>query len=239
MLGLFIKIMKRAFFIMLAGIIAVILILFFKPKPNAVIEPVTEQMPVSTPTNTAAVLEGIIFQAELTTQIPPTIATTTETRKILDVAKAQNLADWTNAMPNIKLWSHFQTRSSWVADQRDTNNYPTMILTGVNGITIQYKTKLTSIDAMGNHVREIELQTPFMDIDETREFGKALLQMMGKDTASFDAWCNKVGNNWIDAPLYDSYNARQPNNDKTYAFGTHITFNNEKPWYIDFIISDP
>lgn len=228
--------MKRSILILLAGVIGIAVIWFFRPKPTVVNEVAIPQ-PIQT--NMTPVLVVKNPPIETITQAPPAIIATTESKKPLDVLKAQSLADWTNVIPNIKLWSHFRTRSSWVADQRDTNNYPVILLTGVNGKTIQYKAKLTSVDAMGDRVREIQLQSGWMNIADTRSLGDSLLQMMGKDTASFDAWCNKVGNNWIDQPEWTSGGLRMPDGNKFYGFATHITFNNESPWYVDFFVSDP
>src|SRR5690348_14120738 len=193
--------MKRSFLILLAGVIGVILLFLFRPKQSAVNES------SSVPTNAVMVLAitnsaAANIPAETTTQTAPAI-TSPEPKRIIDGIKTQSLADWTNAIPNIKQWSQFRGRSSWVAAPMDTNNYPIILLTGANG-TIQFKAKLTSVDAMDDDVREIELHTPDMSIDETRKFGESLLGMMSKDKSDFDAWCDKVGNNWVDAPLYGS-----------------------------------
>jgi len=61
---------------------------------------------------------------------------------------------------------------------------------------------------------------------------------MGKDKTGFNAWCDKVGNRWMDEPGFTSAASHLPNSDKTFGFQARATFNNEKPWYILLIISD-
>jgi hypothetical protein len=56
--------------------------------------------------------------------------------------------------------------------------------------------------------------------------------MLGQDPTDFLAWCNKVGNNWLDAPLYST-------GDHYYGFQILNTYNNENPWYINFLIMHP
>lgn len=199
-------------------------------------EPVATLQPIQT--NLAPILVVKNPPIEIITQTPSMVVAPAEPLKNLDATKAQSLADWTNAIPNIKQWSRFRNRSSWVSAPMNTNNYAVLLLTGINGSAIQFTAKLTSVDAMGDHVREVELHTQDMNIDETHEFGDSLLQMMGKDTASFDAWCNKVGNKWVDAPLYSSDSSQVPDSNKFYNFQMLRSYGDEKPWVINFIITD-
>jgi hypothetical protein len=78
-----------------------------------------------------------------------------------------------------------------------------------------------------------------MDIDETRELGLQICNMFGRDPSDFIAWCNKVGNHWLDAPLYSSRNIYMPNSNETFGFQTLRTYTDEKPWYINFVITSP
>jgi hypothetical protein len=228
---------KRPFFILFAGITAAVLILVFRPKQSTINEPIVASK--SLYTNTAADLETTnSSSAKIATQAPAPAVAQVEPKKILDAIKAQSLADWTNTIPNIKQWSHFRGRSSWVADQRDANHYPVILLTGANGKTIQYKAKLTSVDAMGDYVREIELQSGWVDITDVRSLGDSLLQMMGMDETGFNSWSDKVENNWVDAPLYNSPVSQVPNSSKYYGFQILRSYNNDKPWSINFIITD-
>jgi len=226
--------MKRPFIILLAGAIGIALILFFRPK-----SPVVNVSAIqSTPTDTVPVVAIKNAPTEITTQTPPIVVASTQPPKLLDATKAQTIADWTNAVPNLKVWNHFRNENSWLAEQRNPTNAPTLLLTGANGDPIQYKTKLTDIETVGDHIRRVELQSVWMDIADTRSLGDSLLQMMGEDKIGFDEWCAKVGNNWVDAPLYDSPDSQVPNSNKFYGFQMLRSYNNEKPWVIYFIISD-
>lgn len=68
-----------------------------------------------------------------------------------------------------------------------------------------------------------------MNIDETREFGLQLCNMLEVDPKDFLAWCGQVGNHWLDAPLFNTGN-------KSYGFGIRRTYNDEKSWFINFVI---
>lgn len=229
--------MKRPFYILLAGVVAVGLILFFRPKPPAANEPIVT--PKSLYTNTATALKITnSSSAEITTQVSAPTVTSVEPKKILDAIKAQSIADWTNAVPNLKVWNHFRSESSWVAVQKDTNNYPVLLLGGMNGNTVQFAAKLIDVETVDVHIRRVELHTPNMSINQTRKLGESLLEMMGKDKSSFDAWCDRVGNNWVDAPLFGSGSSQVPDSNKFYGFQMLRSYGNEKPWVINFIITD-
>lgn len=228
--------MKHSFLILLAGVIGIVAILYFRPKPSVVNEQAATPQPMQTNIAPVSVVKNPPI--ETISQTPPTIIVPTEPKEPLDAIKMQSLSDWTNAIPKIKQWSSFRGRSSWVAASRNTNDYPIILLTGINGSKIQFTASLTSVSAMEDHVQEIELHTPDMNIDEAREFGESLLQMMSKDKTSFNAWCDKVGNNWVDAPLYSSDSSQVPDSGKFYNFQMLRSYGNEKPWVINFIISD-
>lgn len=103
-----------------------------------------------------------------------------------------------------------------------------------DGRTVAYDATFVSITAKnetGNLI-EVQMQTPNMNIDETRDLGLQLCNMLGVDSKDFLVWCDKVGNHWLDAPLYATGN-------KSYGFQTLRTFNDEKPWFINFIIQNP
>jgi len=80
---------------------------------------------------------------------------------------------------------------------------------------------------------EAELQTPNMNIDETRELGVQLCKLIGQDPTEFLAWCDKVGNHWLDAPLYGT------KSNAPLSFKILMTYNNDKPWCIDLAIGYP
>jgi len=229
--------MKRSFFILLAGVVGVGLILVFRPKQAVINEPVSMPQSVSTDEVAAVVIKDV--STELITQTSPPIFVPVPRKKPFDVVRAQSLADWTNAIPNIKQRSQFRGRSSWVAASIDTNSFPVILLTGANGNTFKFTAKLTDVEARDDDVRTIELHTPDMNIEEIREFGKQLCELQGLDATDFLAWCDKVGNQWVDAPLYDGKSLPLPNSNKFYGFGILRAYNNEKPWCINFFITSP
>jgi hypothetical protein len=102
---------------------------------------------------------------------------------------------------------------------------------------VQFTAKLADVEIIDEHVRRVELQSVWMNIADTRSLGDSLLQMLGKDDGGFDAWCDKVGNNWIDAPLYSSGGSQIPESGKFCGFQILNTFNNEQPWTINFVIT--
>jgi hypothetical protein len=228
--------MKRSFLILFAGVVGILLMLILKPKQPTVNQPIQPQRTLTN--NTVTVSDVTNTPTETAVQTFPNAVAQTEPQKNLNAMAAQNIADWTNAIPHFKQWSHFRTRSSWVADQGITNNYPIILLTGANGNTLQFTTKLTSVDTMSDHIRQVELQSPFMNIEEIKNFGQQLCALLDIDPKDFLAWCNQVGNTWVDQPIFYSGAGISPDPAKAVAFNIRQTFNNEKPWYIDFVFTD-
>lgn len=131
----------------------------------------------------------------------------------------------------------FTLDQRWLVEQHGRKvGLPIVLSQG--GKTVQYSAVLISINAENNtgNIAEIEMQTPNMDIDETKKLGLQLYDMFGLDPSDFLAWCNKVGNHWLDSPLYGSKDIHDPNSGKIFAFKTLHAYNDEKPWLIDFII---
>jgi hypothetical protein len=111
-----------------------------------------------------------------------------------------------------------------------------------NGQTNFYKTRFINLDIYeggGGKIMEVQMHSPIMNIDETKELGLQLCNMLGQDPADFLAWCDKVGNHWLDAPLYYSKSSRDPDSNRIIEFKTLMTYTDAKPWYIDFIIMNP
>jgi hypothetical protein len=146
---------------------------------------------------------------------------------------ATNLEQWKAAIKGLKPLAGFTVEQHWLVEQPGrTNGIP--IVLSIGDKTVQYSAVLISVNAQNENgqVRRVEMQSSNMNIDETRELGLQLCDMLGVDPKDFIAWCNKVGNHWLDAPLYSTGSASG-------AFGIHMTYNNEKPWYINFVISHP
>jgi hypothetical protein len=143
---------------------------------------------------------------------------------------AINLEQWKKAIKGLKKEAGFITEQHWLVEQpgRKTGLPITLSL---GDKTVQYSAVLVSVTAKNEtgNVMEVEMQTPNMNIDETRELGLQLCNMLGVDPKDFLAWCDKVGNHWLDAPLYGTGN-------KFYSFQTLMTYNNDSPWSINFMI---
>jgi hypothetical protein len=163
--------------------------------------------------------------------------TTGLSRDAVDAVNAE-VAAWTNAVPNLKVWIHSRNFLSLVADEGSSTNYPAVFITGANGDKIEYTAKLTSVHAIGDHVQRVELQSPNMTIDETRTLGLQLCKVLGIDSKDFLSWCDKVGNRWLDQPVFASKNGISPVPSKTVGFTANATFNDRKPWFITFICTD-
>ncbi len=126
----------------------------------------------------------------------------------------------------------YQNKEMW--DMEQTNRRTGVSLMLIKGTQIvQYEATLVDISAKkpGGDLMEVQIQTPNMNIEETKELGLKLCNMMEVDPKDFQAWCDKVGNHWLDAPLYAT--------NHYYGFGINRTYDNEKPWFINFIIEHP
>jgi|SRR5665213_508415 len=113
-------------------------------------------------------------------------------------------------------------------------------LKGVNGKSIGFTTDTmwALTDKSDDHVHELVLHSPWLDIDGVRQVGLELEKAWGLDPTDFLAWCNKVGNNWIDAPLYSAGNGFPPVPEPYIGFSVRRTTDNEKPWVIVLTIQE-
>lgn len=151
----------------------------------------------------------------------------------INALTATNLDQWKSMISGLKHSDNFGRWSSWIMEQ--TNH-----LTGIpvvfeeNGKMVSYKVQFIDVRVFsdGERVRRVEMHSPSMDIDETRKLGLQLGGMFGVDSKDFLAWCDKVGNHWMDQQLYAT-------GERSYGFQILNTFNNEKPWSINFIIQNP
>jgi len=103
-----------------------------------------------------------------------------------------------------------------------------------NGQTNFYKARFINIDVYQDSdgkIMEVQMHSPIMNIDETRELGLQLCNMLGQDPSGFLAWCDKAGNHWLDAPLYGVGESS-----RRYSFQILRTYTDDKPWYINFMI---
>ncbi|MGH7975652.1 MAG: hypothetical protein ACREDS_06365 [Limisphaerales bacterium] len=157
----------------------------------------------------------------------------------LNAFTATSLNQWTNALPRLHRLNPSKYEEAWILEERNPNKHPSVLLVGKNGDNLNYLLDFVDIQVKPNgHIRQVELQTPFMDIDDIRDFGTQLCALLDINPNNFLAWCDKVGNQWVDQPIFYSGGGDSLSPGKTVAFNIRHTFNNEKPWYIDFVLSD-
>jgi hypothetical protein len=104
------------------------------------------------------------------------------------------------------------------------------------GLKVILFTALT--DNSDDHVRQLTLNSSWLDIDQVRQIGLQLEDAWGLDPVDFLAWCDKVGNKWLDAPLFNSRNGIAPFPNQYIGFGVHRTTNDKNPWIIIVSIED-
>jgi hypothetical protein len=141
---------------------------------------------------------------------------------------ATNLEQWKTIIPGLRKLSGFKISEYWAMDQ--TNRRTGVPVTMINnGQMLVYKVNLANISfTKGTNVMEVELHSPIMDINETRQLGSELCAILGADPRGFLLWCDQVGNNWKDEPSYTV-------GDQHLNFQTKPSFGEQTPWYINFI----
>jgi hypothetical protein len=162
---------------------------------------------------------------QLTTEAVSTILFT-------NALTATNLEQWTNTIRDLKPLAGFKFQQHWLVEQPGrTNGIP--IILNLGDKTVQYNAVLVSILAKNEtgDIMEVEMQTPNMNIDDTRELGLQLCNMLQIDPKNFLAWCDKVGNNWLDQPLFGDGDGHHH-----YSFHLLRSSNDERPWLINFMI---
>ncbi|HLX69682.1 MAG TPA: hypothetical protein VKV04_08660 [Verrucomicrobiae bacterium] len=157
----------------------------------------------------------------------------------LNVFAATNLDEWTNALPELHRLNPSKYEESWILEECNPDKQRSVRLAGKDGDHLTYPVSFVDVRVKpGGHIRQVELQSPSMNIDEIRKFGLRLCDLLSIDENGLRNWCNQVGNNWVDQPLFYSGAGISPNPGKAVAFNIRRTFNNEKPWYIDFVYTD-
>ena len=151
----------------------------------------------------------------------------------INALAATNLDQWKAIISGLKQFGDNKYHQDWVMEQTNRISGVPMLLE-TSGQTVSYKVRfidITIINETGK-ILCIETHSPIMNIDETRELGSQLFSLFGWDSKGFLKWCDKVGNHWLDAPLFTG-------GDLAHTFNVRNTFNNEKPWYIEFDINNP
>ncbi|HEY5345898.1 MAG TPA: hypothetical protein VIK62_06100 [Verrucomicrobiae bacterium] len=163
-----------------------------------------------------------------------------ESTEPINALMATNLEQWKNAVKGLKPLAGFTLNQHWLAEQPG-RKIGLPITLSQEGKAVQYSAVLISVNAENNtgDIIKVEMQTPNMNIDETRTLGLKLCAMLGRDPSDFLAWCDKVGNHWLDAPLFSSHGQRMPDGNKYEGFGIYMTYNDERPWMINYFITSP
>jgi len=223
--------MKKLPYILLAlAVIAIVLICLTKRS--------IKESPIFEPTNTVIELQSETNLTKIVPNVPikvprpnPAVGTNEPIAEMTNALTAMNLAQWTNAVKSLKPLAGFKFQQHWLVEQQGrTNGIPIVLSLGDK--TVQYKAVLISILAKNEtgDIMEVEMQTPNMTIDETRELGTQICTMLNIDPKGFLAWCDQVGNHWLDQPLFGDGDGHH------YSFHLLHSYNNEKPWLINFMI---
>jgi hypothetical protein len=156
---------------------------------------------------------------------------------LFNVTTATNLDQWKAAISN--LHNDSVLRENWVMRQSDTNTGVRLIISGTNQTWVEFDSNFISIKTKtsSDAIHRIEIQGVGMNIAEIHVIGRVLLKLMGKGESNFNAWCDKIGSHPVDAPLYTSDNAHLYSG-RVCGFEILSGHDPEKPWMINFIITD-
>ncbi len=149
---------------------------------------------------------------------------------------ATNLEQWKMMVKGLRYSDTFGNTNSngwksWVMEKHGMDaSIPIKLV--VNGQVLLYNANFIDVDALisDGEIQSVKLHSPKMNIDETRTLGLQLCKMLDIDPKEFLAWSDKVGNHWLDAPLYSNGGA-------AFGFGIYMTYNDKKPWYVILIIN--
>jgi hypothetical protein len=155
------------------------------------------------------------------------------TNKMPNALTATNLEQWKEMIKGLKYSDNFGNLDSWVMEQTNqTMGIPVLLIKNSKPVSFKVRFINVFVKDGSNKVFSVDIHSPIMNIDETRSLGLELCNMFGFDSTDFSAWCDKVGNHWLDAPLYGIGGGN-------YSLNIRHTFDNEKPWYIDLVIANP
>jgi hypothetical protein len=168
------------------------------------------------------------------------IETSESSVEMTNALTTTNIEQWKAAIKDLKPLAGFKFKQNWMMEKTNRLDGVPVILQQ-NSNTVAFSARFIDINAKNEtgDIIGVEIHSPIMDIDETRELGLQLCNMLGHDPSDFLAWCDKVGNHWLDAPLYDGFSVPIPNSDKFCGFGVKTTYTDGKPWYILFFITSP
>jgi hypothetical protein len=152
------------------------------------------------------------------------------TNELPDVLAATNIEQWKSIIPNLQKDSSMPNSSMpnfWRTKERQ-KGVDTVVLKS-KGQSIFYKTASVDVCVANSagDVLEADIYTPKMDIVETRELGLKICKMFNFDSNKFLAWCNSVGNNWLDSTLFSA-------GDYDHFFRIRHSYNDQQPWIMIF-----
>jgi hypothetical protein len=156
---------------------------------------------------------------------------------LFNVATATNLDQWKAAITN--LHNDSVLKENWVMRQSDTNKGVRLIISGTNQTWVEFDSNFIKIKTKKSStaLHRIEIQGVGMNIADIRVIGRVLLKVMGKDESNFNAWCDKIGSHPVNIPLFTSDNAHLYNG-RICGFEILSGHDPEKPWMINFIVTD-
>jgi hypothetical protein len=148
-----------------------------------------------------------------------------------DVLSATNLEQWKSLIRDLKQVALVPRH--WTTDRFRVGAPP--VLLKHNGQTIIYRAEAVDVSLLSSteDFLEAEIYSPKMNINETRELGLKQCSMFDFDTNKFLTWCNSVGNNWLDAPMFS-----QTDHSHLHFLKVRKSYNDERPWYIVFAVSE-
>ena len=157
--------------------------------------------------------------------------------ELFNALTATNLGQWKAMIKDLQKLGGFEHNQCWVMEGQISNaiskgNLGRYFILNQNGQTVKYNATfivLTTKDYVED-LLEVEMQTVNMNIEETRELGLQLCRLLGTDSTEFIAWCAKVGNHWLSAPLYGT------RSNVPLSFKILMTYDDLKPWSIYFTI---
>jgi hypothetical protein len=153
----------------------------------------------------------------------------------LNALTATNLEQWKHIIKGLAYSDKFGDAEhngieSWIMEQTN-REVGIPVLFGINGKAILYSVSFIDVHSslVNGLIHRVEMQSPNLNIDETRKLGLNLCNLLKLDPKDFELWCDKVGNHWVDAPLFSSNGYR-------FGFETLRTFDDKNRWFINFVI---
>ncbi|MDD5140058.1 MAG: hypothetical protein PHY43_07370 [Verrucomicrobiales bacterium] len=151
------------------------------------------------------------------------------------IVQIESLADLKEKIASLKLLEADKYDQVWVSD-----GIPLVFeIKGKNDKAIRFVADFVEAtsDPEGGRIWKLELHSPNMSIEELRPLGIQLHEMLKIDPQPFLSWADKVGNAWVDSPLYYNGEPAVPAGEKRFSFGVLHTYNDERPWFVRFLIT--